>query len=38
MEFAKIFLGRVEITEEEYNTLLTELKFIECEEWVYADT
>ena len=31
-------LGGVEITEEEYNTLLTELKSIECEEWVYADT
>ena len=38
MEFAKIFLGRVEITEEEYYTLLTELKSIECGEWVYADT
>lgn len=38
MEFAKIFLGGAEITEEECNTLLTELKSIECEEWVYADT
>ena len=38
MEFAKIFLGGAEITEDEHNTLLTELKSIECEEWVYADT
>ena len=30
MEFAKIFLGGAKIT--------TELKSIECEEWVYADT
>ena len=38
MEFAKIFLGGAAITEDAYNTLLTELKSIECEEWVYADT
>lgn len=31
-------LGGTEITEAEYNTLLAELKSIEREEWVYADT